>query len=138
MARNAILQRGKKGSDPAQAEWAPDVWLPFPNVPSPWAQVGKGAVWLSQFPAYYNQPQLHSGREWGSSRYYTPARSVLPDFQMTQRPTNIAGGQRTGQSYTGPVGPLSARKLFARVTQSQVAQSGTSALSWASQLTGSD
>lgn len=136
MPQRAILQRTKKGSDPVASEYGIDRWQSFPAVPAPWQQIGKGAPWLSQFPAYYNQPQLHSGVEWERSAWYTPTRSVLPTFEQTQRPTNIAGGQRTGLSFSGLLGPLSARRMAARVKQSQVAQSGAGALSWASQLTG--
>ena len=68
--------------------------------------------------------------------YFTPTQSTLPTFEQTQRPTNVAGAQLWGSQYSGPVGPISARKLFARVTQAQVTQSGASALSWASQLSG--
>lgn len=135
----AILQRGKRGSEPGPTpaeDWGVDAWRSFPAVASPWQQVGQGAWWLNQLPAYYNQPQLHSGVEWQQSDWYTPTRSVLPTFQQTQRPTNIAGGQRTGLSFSGLLGPLSARRMNARVTQSQVAQSGAGALSWAEQLTG--
>lgn len=137
----AILQRGKRGQEVVndggpEARWAPDVWQAYPLVRAPWEQVGHGAFWTNQFPAYYNQPQLRQGVEGLRSAYFVPTRSVLPYFEQTQRPTNIAGGQRTGQSVTGLAGPLSSRSLFARVKSAQLAQSGATALSWAQQLTG--
>lgn len=139
----AILQRGKRGQEVApqigpEADWGADRWASFPDVYAPWQQVGHGAYWLNQFPAYYNQPQLHSGTEWLAPGMYwfTPTRSTLPYWEQTQRPANIAGGQRTGQSVTGLFGPLKQRAAKTRVTQAQVAQSGAGALSWAQQLTG--
>jgi hypothetical protein len=138
MAQWAILQRGKKGSDPVAAEYAPvPGYRPLPGVAAPWQQKGLyGDQYLSQFPAYYNQPQLHSGTDWlaPGMYFYTPTVSVLPTFEQSQRPANIAGAQRFASGLQSPLGPLSARALFARVTQAQVSQSGASALSWASQL----
>jgi hypothetical protein len=140
MARRAIMQRGKKGSDPVAAEYAPvPGYRSFDGTPAPWQQIGRyGDQYLSQFPAYYNQPQLHSGSEWlaPGMYYFTPTVSVIPTFEQTQRPVNMPGGQRVGSGYSGPIGPLSVRGLLARVTQAQVKQSGAGALSWASQLSG--
>ena len=131
----AILQRSKKGSDPVAAEYGPAAWRPLPSGAAPWSQIGVyGDSLLNQFPGYYNEPQLHSAVEWLQSGWYTPSESVLPNFMQTQQPTNVAGGQRTGATPGAPVGPITARGWAQRVMQSQVQQSGASALSWAANL----
>ena len=132
----AILQRGKKGSDPVAAEYGPVAgWRPLPSGAAPWSQIGVyGDSLLNQFPAYYNQPQLHSGTEWLQSGWYTPSESVLPNFMQTQQPANVAGGQRVGAVPGAPVGPISSRAYASRVLQAQIKQSGASALSWAANL----
>jgi hypothetical protein len=138
MARSAILQRGKRGNpDPTAAEYGPvHGWRPFGGGQHPSQQIGVyGDAYLNQFPAYYNQPQLHQGVEFLSSAWYTPTVSTLPTFDQTQQPTNIAGGQRFGAPAGAPLGPLTAKGWRSRVTQAQVAQSGASALSWAANLT---
>lgn len=68
--------------------------------------------------------------------WYTPSRSVIPTFEQTQQRAYQPGPQRSGQTYTGPIGPISVGALKARITQAQVRQSGASALSWARSLTG--
>jgi hypothetical protein len=135
--RMALLQRGKRGQeDPVAAEFGPVHWRPLPSGAAPWGQIG---VWgdslLNQFPAYYNQPQLLQGVQDLQSGWYTPTVSTLPTFDQTQRPTNVAGGQRYGANPGAPVGPLTAKGWRKRVTQASVAQSGASALSWAANLT---
>lgn len=138
MARMAILQRGKRaGKDPVAAEFGPIYgWRPFGHGQHASDQIGAwGDSLLNQFPAYYNQPQLHQGVEYRSTRWYTPTVSVLPTFDQTQRPTNVAGGQRFGAPAGAPVGPLTSKGWRSRVTQAQIAQSGASALSWAANLT---
>src|ERR1035437_3156786 len=119
MARRAIMQRGKKGSDPVAAEYAPvPGYRSFDGTPAPWQQIGRyGDQYLSQFPAYYNQPQLHSGSEWlaPGMYYFTPTVSVIPTFEQTQRPVNMPGGPRVGSGYSGPIRPPSGRGLLAPV-----------------------
>lgn len=119
------------------AEYGVDQWRPLPTQgPAP-LQIGVyGAVRISQFPGYYNQPQLHQGVEGERSCWYTPTVSTLPTFEQTQRPTNIPGGQRYGANPGAPLGPLSSRKLAARVAAAQVRQSGLQATQWAQGLTG--
>lgn len=138
MARG-ILQRGKAGQEPPQggpeATWGLDTWQSFPDVASPWQQHGKGAYWQNQFPAYYNQPQLHSAVEWLRPGWYTPTVSAVPTFDQTVYPTP-QGAQRFGQPAGQPVGPISAKQSALRVAQQQLAQSGAQAFSWAQNLTG--
>jgi hypothetical protein len=112
-------------------------WKPFPTLgPAP-LQIGVyGDSLLNTFPAYYNQPQLHQGVEGLQSDWYTPTVSTLPTFMQTQRPNNVQGGQRWAGKPGGPLGPLSSRKLSARVAAAQVRQSGLSATEWAQGLTG--
>lgn len=91
---------------------------------------------LNQFPARWDGAQLHQGVEGLSSHWYTPTQSVVPTFQQTQQPTNVAGGQRWGQTYTGPIGPISAQAMRARVATAQVRQSGLAAMQFAQNLRG--
>lgn len=134
MARRRFATFRRRGGDPVPAEYGVDRWRPYPTAAGDWNQIGVGAPWLSQFPARWDQPQLHQGVEGLRSGYLTPSRSVVPTFQQTQQGANRPGPQRAGQTYTGPVGPISANQLMSRVTAAQVRQSGLQALSWASQL----
>src|ERR1700722_2109249 len=83
MARSAILQRGKQGNpDPVAAEYGTVTgWRPLGHGQAVWEQIGVyGDAYLNQFPAYYNQPQLHSAVEWLWDAWYTPSVSVVPTF----------------------------------------------------------
>lgn len=126
-------------SDPVAAVLGPVAWKPLPTLgPAP-LQIGVyGEPLLNQFPAYYNQPQLHQGVEGLSSCWDTPSAGAqgLTNFQHTQSPSNVNGGQRYGGKPGGPTGPLSARKMAARVAAAQVRQSGLAATQWAQGLTG--
>jgi hypothetical protein len=120
-------------ADVAQEEWGPVAWRGIP-VPAAHEQIGLyGEAILSQVEGYYNQPQLHSGREWGQSCWFTPTVSVVPTFQQTQKPYPI-GGQRYGQTFTGPIGPLNVKAMQQRIAAAQVRQSGLMAQSWAAAL----
>lgn len=132
------VQTARKGNpDPVAAVLGPVSWKPLPTLGFAPLQIGVyGEPLLSQFPALYNQPQLHQGVEGLQSAWYTPSQSPNPTFQQTQRPTNIAGGQRYGQNAGGPLGPLSAKKLAQRVASAQVRQSGLTAQQWATGLSG--
>jgi hypothetical protein len=147
-------RRGKRGnvnysnpwattSSPGDAvaiEYGRDAWRPMPTPSQP-QQIGVfGAVLLNQFPAYYNQPQLLQGVEGFDSSWYTPnvngAAGLSSNFQHTQSPSNISGAQRNAGKPGGPLGPLSSRRLSARVAAAQVRQSGLQATEWAQGLTG--
>lgn len=112
-------------------------WAAIPGTLAPWQQVGAFAgSRLNQFPAYIPGVQLHSGREWGNSDWYYPTRTYLPNgsVQQTQQAASDPGGQRYGSTFTGPIGPLSAKRNAAAVTAAQVRQSGMQNLAWAQGL----
>lgn len=112
-------------------------WAAIPATLAPWQQIGAYAgSMLNQFPANLPGPQLHSGREWGSTDWYTPTTSYVPNgsVQLTQTPGQYAGAQRAGSIYGGPIGPLTANKYAAAVTAAQVRQSGLQAMNWALSL----
>lgn len=115
-------------------------WKPAPGFQNPSQQIGMFAgQMLNQFPALLPGPQLHSGREWGNSSYYTPYAkpAVVGNGGLTQttRPNNVASAQRYGSIFQGPIGPLSATKMQADVVAAQIRQSGVSMLGWAQALT---
>jgi hypothetical protein len=93
---------------------------------------------LNQYPAYIPGVQLHSGREWGNPHWFTPTAYALgpneTNLQTTTRPANVAGGQRYGSRFSGPIGPLSVKKNQANLQAAQVRQSGLSMLQWAQGL----
>lgn len=136
-----FLARGKP-RDVVQAEsrsfaFAGDSWRPLSFGQAPWEQIGVyGDRILTQYPAYYNEPQLKNGVSGLSSALYTPTISAVPTFQQTQGPVNLPGAGKLGQTFTGPMGPLGVSAMKARVTQAQVRQGGSAALSWARSLTG--
>lgn len=136
--QNPWAARTTRRGDPVAAEYGPiSGWKPFPTLGPPPLQIGVwGDAYLNQFPAYYNQPQLHCGVEFRRTNWDTPTVSSTPTFEQTQRPTNIAGGQRYGGNAGGPLGPISSRRLAARVAAAQVRQSGLSATQWAQGLSG--
>lgn len=114
-------------------------WQAAPVV-APWQQIGAfNGRMLNQFPARLEGVQLHSGREWGNSAYYTPYAQpgAVGNGGLTQttRPNNIASAQRYGSIFQGPIGPLSATKMQADVVAAQIRQSGVSMLGWAKGLT---
>lgn len=117
--------------------YGPTGWLPMPTMgPAP-LQIGVyGDRLFSQFPANLPGPQLFQGVEGLNSSWQTPGTSSLPNFQQTTYPENVPGGQRWGQSYTGGLGPISAKAMQARVVAAQVRQSGLSAMQWAQSLNG--
>lgn len=130
-------RKAKPVGDPVPEEYGVDTWRGWPYGTAPQEQIGiYGAQLLSQYPAYYNQPQLHSGPEWLSSHWFTPTAGTLPYWTQTTRPQNVPGGQRWGAPYSGPVGPISAQANQSRVAQAQLAQSGARALGWAQSLIG--
>lgn len=106
---------------------------------SPVEQIGayNGSL-LNQYPAYIAGVQLHSGREWGNPHWYTPTAYALgpneTNLQTTTRPANIAGAQRYGSRFSGPIGPLSVKKNQANLRAAQVRQSGLSLTEWAQGL----
>lgn len=115
-------------------------WAPMPGAQHPSQQIGvyAGSL-LNQYPAYIPGVQLHQGVESLMPRWYTPTAFALPpgstNLQTTQRPNNVMGGQRYGSQFSGPIGPISARKNQANVVAAQVRQSGMQALQWAQGLT---
>lgn len=114
-------------------------WRPMPGSQNPSQQIGafNGSL-LNQFPARIDGVQLHSVREFGNPYWYTPTRFPLPvgstNLQTTTRPNNLPGAQRYGSQFSGPIGPISARKNQANVVAAQVRQSGLNALRWAEGL----
>lgn len=112
-------------------------WAPMPGAQHPSQQIGvyAGSL-LNAFPAAPVGVELHSGREWGSAAYYTPATTYLPNgsVEQTQRPNNVSGGQRYGSLFSGPIGPISAKANAAQVAAAQVRQSGLAATRWAQGL----
>lgn len=108
-------------------------WKPGPGIPNPQQQIGAydGGM-LNQFPAYLPGPQLHSVREFGNSGWYYPSLTPLPNGNLTQTttPNNVPGAQRYGSLFSGPIGPISAKKNAARLAAQQVRQSGLAATTW--------
>lgn len=115
-------------------------WRPMPGqAPGYHADQQIGAYagsMLNQFPALLPGMQLLNGREGGYSGYYTPTAFPVTNggLSQTQNPSNVPGGQRWGQAYGGPLGPISVAQLRANVTAQQVRQSGLAAMSWAKGL----
>ncbi len=123
---------------PSGAQFGTAGWAPGYGSPSPNQQIGRYAGGLlNQYPASPSGVMLHGGREWGSSHWYYPAVSVIPNgsTQQTTRPNNVMGAQRSGSIFGGPIGPVTARLFRARVADAQVRQSGLSASDWAQGLT---
>lgn len=113
-------------------------WAPGPGTPSPQQQIGAfSGPPLNQYPAYISGVQLHSGREWGNSSWYYPTAGVLPPGgqpQLTQQSAQIAGAQRYGSLFGGPIGPISAKRYRAKIAAAQARQSGAQAMAWAQGL----
>lgn len=112
-------------------------WAAIPFTLAPWQQIGAYAGGLlNGYPANIPGVQLHSGREWGSSHYYYPQISYLPNgsVQETAFPAQRPTAQRYGSTYTGPIGPVSAKQNAAAVTAAQIRQSGMQAYQWAKGL----
>lgn len=113
-------------------------WRAFPGVLAPHEQIGAYAgSMLNQFPAMLPGVQLHSGREGHNTHYFTPTAQpvYLGGLSQTTRPNNIAGAQRYGSMFGGPIGPITAQQNQAAVYAAQVKQSGLAALGWAKALT---
>lgn len=128
-----LRRRDRHGPPPAA--WGPAVWRPFPTRGFETLQKGAwGDRYLNQFPAYYNQPQLFTGVEAFNSRYAAPY--IRLNELRNQLGANTPGGQRWGNTFTGPVGPLSVAQYSQWVTHAQVQQSGLSAYTWAQALSG--
>lgn len=112
-------------------------WKGMPGSANPSQQIGMfdGGM-LSQFPAMISGVQRKQGRESGSSRWYYPSLTVIPNgsVQQTTKPNNVNGGQRYGSIYSGPLGPLSTRRMAGNVARAQVQQSGLQAMDWARSL----
>lgn len=128
-------QRDPLEPGPADANaWAPGYGTP--NASQQIGNPGRGTVLLSQFPAMVVGVQRHQGREFGNSGWYYPALTSLPNGSVTQttKPNNVTGGQRYGSIFSGPLGPLSSKKLAANVNAAQVRQSGLAAMEWAQGL----
>jgi hypothetical protein len=114
-------------------------WAPGYGSPHPSQQVGRfSGPPLTQYPARIEGPQLHGGREWGTSGWFTPTRFVQPAGGTTQVGTvgTPVPVLRNGSTFTGPIGPISARSVQTNVAAAQVRQSGLSAMGWAKALTG--
>jgi hypothetical protein len=112
-------------------------WAPLPGAQGAHQQIGAFAgQMLNQYPANIPGVQLHSGREGNNPGWYYPSLTVIPNgnLQQTQRPNNVNGGQRYGSLFSGPIGPLSARRMAANVAAQQVRQSGLTAMQWAQGL----
>lgn len=114
-------------------------WRPMPGMQNPSSQIGAfDGTLLNQYPAYIPGVQLFNGRMGNNPLWYTPTAFALPqgstNLQTTTRPNNIVGSQRYGSQFSGPIGPLSARKNQANVVAAQVRQSGLSAVKWAEGL----
>lgn len=112
-------------------------WKPMPGFQNPSQQIGLfDGQMLNQYPARVDGVQLHSGREWGSSHWYYPSLTALPNGNLTQttHPNNITGGQRYGSIYNGQPGPLSVKANAAQLAAQQIRQSGLSAMQWAQNL----
>lgn len=134
----ALFKRRAAGDEPTGPVWGNNEgWKPLPTMgPAP-LQIGVFAgQLLNQYPAYYTQPQLHQGVEGLRSNWFVPTRGVVPDFMATAYPQNVPGGQRMGSTYTGPLGPISSRRMQSRVVAAQVRQSGLQAMQWAQGLSG--
>lgn len=113
-------------------------WLPGYGTPSAHQQIGRFAgTLLTQTPAMLPGPQLHSGHEGNNPHWYYPASTPLPYGSITQTttPSNIVGATRNGQQFSGPVGPLNARAMYAQVVLAQLRQSGQLARGWVAALT---
>lgn len=91
---------------------------------------------LNQTPANIPGVQLHQGVEGLNPKWYYPAVSALPygSQMQTQQLAAVLSASRYGQTYTGPIGPLSARANAQRVADQQVRQTGVQALAWVRSL----
>lgn len=119
------------------AQYGTDEWVPFTHSALAPNQIGtRGARVLNQYPANVPGVQLFGGVAGLRSGWYYPSLSSLPQFQQSQRLVNVPGGQRAGQTFTGPLGPISARALATRVAQAQLRQSGVMATSIGQHLQG--
>jgi hypothetical protein len=114
-------------------------WAPGYGNPHASQQTGRfSGPPLTQYPARVDGPQLHGGREWGTTAWYTPTRFVQPAGGPTQVGTTGTPVPvlRNGSVYGGPIGPISSRAAQQNVAAAQVRQSGLSAMGWAKGLTG--
>lgn len=104
---------------------------------APSEQVGAydGTV-LNALPAIVPGVQLHQGVEGMNSGWYYPTVSAIPGGSPQEyRPTpGAAGGQRYGSRYSGPIGPLSVRRMRQRVAQASIEQTALMAEPWAGVL----
>jgi hypothetical protein len=113
-------------------------WRALPGfVPTAYQTGAYAGQLLNQYPARIDGPQLHSGREWGRTGWDYPTATPLPgngQLGQTQRPNNIAGAQRYGSLFSGPIGPITAQRNAALVAIAQVKTSGLQAVQWAKAL----
>lgn len=110
-------------------------WRAFGSGQHPSAQTGAfDGTLLNQLPANIPGVQLWNGVAGMTQGWYFPSRSVVPSFQQTQQMVNLAGAQRRGSMFTGPIGPVSARLYRARVTAAAVPQTSLLSQPWAQLL----
>lgn len=114
-------------------------WAPFGYGQHPSDQIGAYAgQLLNQYPANIPGVQLSNGRQASGvgAHWYYPALTAIPNgsLQQTQRPNNVTGGQRYGSRFTGPIGPVNAKRAAAALSAAQVRQSGLAAMQWAQGL----
>lgn len=93
---------------------------------------------LNQFPVNLPGVQRYCGVEGLQSGWYYPTVTVVPagasTVQQVQRgsgTSRLAGAQRRGQTFTGPIGPITAKVFRKRVLAASVDQSALSVESWA-------
>lgn len=136
MTRARLTRAPTPPSIPSQAGIAGEAgWRAFGNGQHPSQQIGAYAgLPLNQFPALIPGVQLHGGREGNNPGWYYPSRSVVPQYQQTQQFANLPGGQRRGSTFTGPIGPITARLFRARVAAAAVPQTSLFTQPWAQQL----
>lgn len=128
----------RRGGDPVPAEYGPVTAArrAMPGHQLPPNQIGLyGDNQLSQFPARWEGLMLRCGVEGLRDGWYTPSKSVVPDFQQTQYPAVNVSPQLMGANPGAPVGPVNVAAMQANVIAGQIRQSGLAAMSWARQLT---
>lgn len=111
-------------------------WEALPGAQNPNQQIGMYAgSLLNQYPARVDGPQKHSAVEWLYPGWRTPVKVGAPQSpQTSQQMANIAGAQRYGSMFQGPLGPLTAQGATENVTTQQIRATGVAALEWARKL----
>lgn len=118
----------------ARVGWRPVAWGSIPIPSRPQQQGLWGEAILSQVPARVDGIQRENGVSALWPFWTVPGPNDVPIWLRTQRPTNLPGAQRVGGAAPYGQGPIAVRAMKRNVVQAQIAQSGLSAQSWATQI----